>query len=224
MRYGHPLIAEALEEIANDKISHIILISLSPYRSAYSLEGYYGEVKQITTQWEENIELMQADDWHAHPGLCAAWAAKMNESIGKMGKKKDETPVIFTAHSLPKDVASASPYERQLGETITGIIEMTGPLRWHLAFQSRAGAKGEWLGPDPEQILEDLIKQGVHKALICPIGFIADHLETLYDLDITLKVWAGERGIEIMRVPCLNDAQELIEVLVQLVEGALAKQ
>jgi ferrochelatase len=72
--------------------------------------------------------------------------------------------------------------------------------------------------------LEDLIKKGLHKALICPIGFIADHLETLYDLDIALKAWANEQGIEIIRTPCLNDAPQLIEVLVQLVEGALPKQ
>ena len=224
MRYSRPLIAETLEEIAKEEISQLILISLSPYRSAFSSEGYYGEVKQIVAHGKVEMDLIAVDDWHAHPTLCAAWAARINEAIGGTGEKKAEIPVIFTAHSLPKEAASASPYERQLGETIKGIIEMTGPLRRHLAFQSRAGAKEDWLGPEPEQILEDLTQKGLHKALICPIGFIADHLETLYDLDIALKAWANERGIEIIRTPCLNDAPELIEVLAQLVEGELAKQ
>jgi ferrochelatase len=224
MRYSQPLIAEALEEIAEGGISRVILISLSPYRSAFSSEGYFAEVKQIVVQLEGKMDLIEAGDWHAHPGLCAAWAARITEAIGDVGEKKAEIPVIFTAHSLPKDVAAASPYEQQLEETIKGIIEMTGPLRWHLAFQNRAGDRAKWLGPDPETILEDLIKKGFHKALICPIGFIADHLETLYDLDIALKAWADERGIEIIRTPCLNDAPQLIEVLVQLVEGALPKQ
>jgi ferrochelatase len=223
MRYSRPLITEALEEI-KEKFSRLILISLSPYRSAFSLEGYYAEVKKTVAAWEKNMDLIETDDWHAHPGLCAAWAARITEAIGDVGEKKAEIPVIFTAHSLPRDVASVSLYEGQLKETIEGIIHLTGPLRWHLAFQSRAGDKKDWLGPDPEQILEDLIKKGLHTALICPIGFIADHLETLYDLDIALKAWAEERGIEIIRVPCLNDAPRLIEVLVHLVEGALVKQ
>jgi ferrochelatase len=219
MRYSRPLIAEALETIKKEGISRVILISLSPYRSAFSSEGYYAEVKQIVAHGEGKMDLIEADDWHAHPILCAAWAARIKEAIGSA-----EIPVIFTAHSLPKEAAAASPYVQQLEEAITGIIEMTGPLHWHLAFQSRAGNREKWLGPDPEQILEDLIKEGFQKVLICPIGFIADHLETLYDLDIVLKEWADEQGIEITRTPCLNDAPELTEVLVQLVEEALPKQ
>jgi ferrochelatase len=224
MRYSGPLIAEALEQIAKRRTSRLILISLSPYHSSFSSEGYYAEVQRITAQWGESIDLIEVNDWHAHPGLCAAWAARITEAIGDIDRKKDNIPVIFTAHSLPKEAAAASPYERQLEETITGIIEMTGPMRWHLAFQSRPGTKGKWLGPDPETILEDLMKDGFHKALICPIGFITDHLETLYDLDIALKEWADEQGIEIIRTPCLNVAPELIEVLVHLVEGGLPKQ
>ena len=224
MRYSRPLIAEALEEIVKKEISRLILISLSPYRSAFSSEGYYEEVQQITAPWEGSMDLIEVDDWHALPGLCAAWVKMIDEAIGGIGEKKAEIPVIFTAHSLPKDAVSASPYEQQLEETITGIIKLTGPLRWHLAFQSRAGERENWLGPDPEQILDDLIKEGFQKALICPIGFIADHLETFYDLDIALKAWADEQGIEIIRTPCLNDAPELIEVLVQLVEGALERR
>lgn len=224
MRYGRPLIAEALEEVAKEGISRLILISLSPYRSSFSSEGYYAEVKRITAQWGGKMDLIEVGDWHAHPGLCAAWAVMIEEAISRTGETKNELPVIFTAHSLPKDVASLSPYEGQLEVTIKGITHITGPLRWQLAFQSRAGERENWLGPEPETILEDLIKKGFHKALICPIGFITDHLETLYDLDIALKVWADERGIEIFRAPCLNDTPELIEVFIQLVEGVLEKE
>jgi ferrochelatase len=224
MRYGHPLIAETLEEITRGRISRLILISLSPYRSSFSSEGYYAEVQKITAQQEEKIDIIELDDWHALPSLCAAWAVMIDEAIKDIGEKKAEIPVIFTAHSLPKDVASVSPYEGQLEETVKGITHIIGPLRWHLAFQSRAGEKENWLGPDPETILNNLIKEGFQRALICPIGFMSDHLETLYDLDIALKAWANERGIEIIRAPCLNDSPELIEVLVQLVEGVLPKQ
>jgi len=224
MRYARPLIADALEDIRKGGISRIILISLSPYRSTYSSEGYYAEVKRTVATWNEGMELVEADDWHAHPGLCMAWAAKIAEAIGKMGEGTKEIPIVFTAHSLPHEVASNSPYQQQLEETIEGIINITNSQRWHLAFQSRGRGGGEWLGPEPEKILEDLSQEGYQKALICPIGFIADHLETLYDLDIALKAWADKKGIEIIRTPCLNDAPALIETLVELVEGALEKQ
>jgi ferrochelatase len=221
MRYSRPLISEALEEMRRGKVSRIILVSLSPYRSAFSSEGYYDEVKRIVAGWDEGRELIEVDDWHALPSLCAAWAAKIAEAIGRMGAKKDEIPVVFTAHSLPCDVASRSPYQQQLEETIEGIIRFTGPVRWRLAFQSRGRGGGAWLEPEPETCLEGLAAEGHHKALICPIGFIADHLETLYDLDIVLKAWADKQGIEITRVVCLNDAPELMATICQLVEEAL---
>jgi ferrochelatase len=218
MRYGHPLIAETLEEIRKRGISRIILVSLSPYRTPFSSEGYYAEVKRIVASWNEDVKLVEVDDWYAHPGLCAAWATRIEEA------KEKGMPVIFTAHSLPQDVAAASSYVRQLEETIEEITHITGPLRWRLAFQSKGRRGGTWLGPEPETILKELAEQGCHKALICPIGFIVDHLETLYDLDIVLKAEADKQGIEISRVPCLNDAPVLIEVLVQLVEAALEGQ
>jgi ferrochelatase len=224
MRYGHPLIAEALVEVRKRGVARLILISLSPYRTAFSSKGYYNEVKRIVSAWDERVELLQADDWYAHPCLCAAWATKIDGAIETMGARKDEIPVIFTAHSLPQEVAASSSYVKQLEEAIDGIIKITGPLRWHLAFQSKGRGAGEWLGPEPEQILVDIALEGYTKVLICPIGFIVDHLEILYDLDIVLKAWADRRGIEITRVPCLNDAPELIELLVQLVKGALERK
>jgi len=224
MRYSHPLIAETLEEIRKRGITRIILVSLSPYRTAFSSEGFYAEVKRIIAAWNEKVKLIEIDDWHAHPALCAAWAAKIAEAIEIMGARKDEIPVVFTAHSLPCDVASNSPYQQQLEETSKGITDITGTLRWRLAFQSRGRGSEAWLGPEPETILKELAEQGCHKVLICPIGFIADHLETLYDLDIVLKAWADKQGIEISRVPCLNDAPQLVEVLVQLVEAALKRK
>ncbi len=224
MRYNRPLIAEALDAIKKEGVLRIILVSLSPYRSPFTAEDYYAEVKQVVAQWEGSMDLMQVDDWHDHPGLSAAWGARIAQGIERIGEVKEEIPVIFTAHSLPKDVALGSPYVRQLEETIEGITNIIGPLRWLLAFQSKGRSGGEWLGPEPEDVLEGLSQEGCRKALICPIGFIADNLETLYDLDIALKEWVDERGMEIVRVPCLNDAPVLIEVLAERVEGALEKK
>ena len=224
MLYSHPLIAEALEEIRTKEISRIILIPLSPYRSAFTSDAYYAEVKQTVATWDKGIELIQVTDWHTHPALCVAWAREIEQGMGRFLKEKAALPVIFTAHSLPQKVAASSPYVRQLEETIAGITSITGPLRWRLAFQSKGRGGEEWLGPEPVQCLQELVEEGMRTALICPIGFISDHLETLNDLDIALKEQADKQGIEFTRTPCLNDAPELIEVLVQLVEGALTGQ
>jgi ferrochelatase len=220
MRYSQPLIAETLEKIKKEDISRIILISLSPYTS----EGYYAEAKRLTATWDKRAKLVPVADWHVHPGLCAAWAVKINDAIERIGEKKEAIPVIFTAHSLPPDSVARTPYVKQLEETIEGILFIIGPMRWRLAFQSKGRGEGEWLRPEPEAVLTGLSLEGFRTALICPIGFISDHLETLYDLDIALKGWAGEQGIDVIRTPCLNDAPELIEVFVQLVEEALEER
>ena len=221
MRYSRPLIAETLEEIRKRGISRIILISLSPYHSSFTTEGYYAEVRRIISPWNDGMELIPVAHWHAHPLLCAAWAERITQDMGHGTKKEKDIPVIFTAHSLPQKVADGSPYVRQLEETIQGIIQITGPLYWRLAFQSRGRGAEAWLEPEPTAILEGILSEGHRQAVICPIGFISDHLETLYDLDIVLKAWANKQGIEISRTPCLNDAPPLIEVFVQLVEQAV---
>lgn len=220
MRYEHPLIAETLGEIRKKGISRLILLSLSPYHSPFTSEGYYDEVRNVIATWDEGMKLVQVYDWHDHPFLCAAWADQVKKALRDMGKA---SPVIFTAHSLPMELVVHAPYVGQLEETVRGIIKLTGPLPWQLAFQSR-GRGGDWLGPEPETVLERLLREGHQEVVITPIGFITDHLETLYDLDISLKGWAGARGIRINRVPCLNDSPGLIETLVQLVEGALKSQ
>lgn len=221
MRYGRPLIAEILEKIREKEISRLILLSLSPYCSPFTSEGYYDEVKRVIATWDEEMELIQVDDWYAHPCLCAAWAKRIDKTLKEISERGKGVPVIFTAHSLPLEVASRTPYVEQLEETAKGIIKITGPLRWQLAFQSRARGEGEWLGPEPETILEEILQKGYRETLIVPVGFISDHLETLYDLDISLKKWANSRGIEIIRVSCLNDSPGLIKTLAHLVEGAL---
>jgi ferrochelatase len=220
MRYSQPLIAETLAEIKKEEISRIILISLSPYTS----EGHYAEAKRAVATWNVRVDLIQVADWHNHPGLCAAWANRINDTFRRIPEEKGKIPIVFTAHSLPLDVASNSLYVKQLEETIVGIIQRLGPVRWHLAFQSKGRGGAAWLGPEPEAVLSGLSQKGFRKALICPIGFISDHLETLYDLDIVLKGWAAEQRIEVIRTPCLNDAPELIEALSQMVEKALEKR
>ena len=221
MRFGRPSIAEAVQTIAEQKVYRIILVSLSPYRSPFTSEGYYREVRDVVAKHHEGVDLLQVADWYDHPCLAAAWAQQMERTSGNLRKEQAVLPVIFTAHSLPQKATTDYPYVTQIEQTIARIVDIAGTLPWRLAFQSRGRGKGPWLGPDPEVVLEELRQVGYRSVLVVPVGFVTDHLETLYDLDVSLKQWAQARRMDIVRVPCLNDAPELIETLAQVVTETL---
>ena len=112
----------------------------------------------------------------------------------------------------PKD-----PYVRQLEETINGIITITGPLEWKLGYQSKGTIPGEWLGPDVDSIMEGLAWEGIENVLLVPVGFVSDHIETLYDIDIVYRKKAETIGLKFSRTPSLNDSPKLIDALTDIV-------
>jgi ferrochelatase len=132
-----------------------------------------------------------------------------------------EPEIVLTAHSLPKNViASGDPYQTEFENSARAIGAKLGrPVR--CAYQSQGLAGGDWLGPDLKSVLESARAQGARHVVVAPVGFLADHVETLYDLDIEAKAWATELGLLFTRVPALNAAPELIEALARTAERAL---
>jgi len=208
--------------MAQDKISRVVMCSLSPYRSPYTSEGYYQEARRISYQ-KGVLNVVEINPWYAHPSLWAAWAEHLRRDSNGVEISLVNTPVLFTAHSLPLAIAASCRYVDQLRATIEGILTLMGPFTWHLAFQSRGREGAQWLTPTPEAVLEQLHDQGHRKTVVIPIGFVTDHLETLYDLDIILGRWARSRGQEITRVPCFNDRPYFISALADVVTDRLAE-
>jgi ferrochelatase len=223
MRHWHPFIAESLAEIIRDRIRRVVALSLSPYESKMSTEPYLLGLQRAMAALEGNVEVSIAKGWHTHPLFLQALAEKLQEGLLHFPiEVRHRVNVVFSAHSLPQKAVAEDPYVEQIEATITGITGITGPLPWRLAFQSRGGKPAEWLEPELDTVLRELVEGGHREVLVVPLGFVNDNVETLYDIDIHCKERAESLGISFQRSPSLNDSEIFIEALSQIVHEHLA--
>ena len=206
MKHWRPSIADAVEEALADGPDRIVGLVLAPHYSRMSIGGYRARLERALA---ERAELTFVESWHDHEPLLELWADRIRGT---------EADVVFTAHSLPaRVVEKGDPYRDQLLETAGLVAERAGVERWSLAFQSASETGTPWLGPDILEELEDLRSEGVAKVLVAPIGFVADHLEILWDIDVEATAKAAELGLELARTPSLNDDLAFIRGLAELV-------
>ncbi len=219
MRYGHPLIEEAFTEILHDRIRQVIAIPLAPFQSRESTGAYIEEVKRIQKNIGEKLEVSFAVGWHMHPFFLEAVREKIREGLmGFTPEERKRVHLIFTAHSLPKSIIEKAPYASEIEASIKGILDGFEPMPWRMAYQSKGGGSEEWVGPDVESVLEALSKGGIREVLIVPIGFVSDHIEILYDIDILYQEKAKLLKMVLKRTPSLNDSERFIEALASIVE------
>jgi protoporphyrin/coproporphyrin ferrochelatase len=213
MRNWHPFIAHTLKQMVADQVRHAIVICLAPQNSRTSVGLYRTSLSKCR---DPQIRFDFVESWHDQPRLIQAFAEKLNE------KNRPDTPVIFTAHSVPqRTILEGDPYEAQAQQTAELVAAAAGIERsqWRLAFQSQGISGGAWLGPAVEATILDL-KRGGHKSvLIQPIGFLCDHVEVLYDIDIVYNKFANNEGITITRTDSLNTSPLLIEALAEIVQS-----
>ncbi|HEU0167664.1 MAG TPA: ferrochelatase [Chloroflexota bacterium] len=210
MRHWHPYIHEALADMAGEGIRQAVALSLTPQFSSLSVGAYIEAANEAAGP----IELRHVRSWHLQPAYIEAMAERVRAA--QDGWAPDM--VVFTAHSLPRrTVEEGDPYVFQLQQTANAISGQLDLSRWILSFQSVGqgdGARlGTWLGPDILETLDRLAADGAERVLLAPIGFIADHLEILYDLDVQAKQHADSLGIELRRTQSLNADPKLIEAL-----------
>jgi ferrochelatase len=219
MRYGHPLIEETLREILQDGIKTIIALPMAPFRSRASSGAYIEEVGQAQKKLEEKMEISFVEGWHLHPLFLESIREKIEEGLLQFtGEERKRIHLIFTAHSLPKSLVENEPYVKDIEESVSEVLKKIEPLPWHIAFQSRGMGAEEWLGPDVESVLIKLSHQKVREILIIPIGFVADHVEVLYDIDILYQEKAESMGMVLKRTASLNFSKRFIEGLAAIVE------
>ena len=223
MRHWYPFIAEGLGAIIKDGIHRVVALSLSPYQSRMSTEPYERELRRAMASSGREIEASVVRGWHTHPIFLQALAEKLQEGLIQFPVEVSKrVHVIFSAHSLPKRTTAADPYVEEIKATIRGVMEITGPLPWKLAFQGAGTDRGDWLEPEVGTVLRELIEGGHKEVLIVPLGFVADNVETLYDIDIFYKQQAEAMGMSFRRSPCLNDSEGFIEALSSVVREHLA--
>ena len=213
MKHAPPFIADAVEQARRSDIERLVSLPLAPHYAGMSFRGYEAPIRESWTG-----ELVFVKGFHKHPAFVAAVQELLTESLRDFKPER----VFFTAHSLPaRIVAEGDDYPGRLLESCKLVAASMDMPEWTFAFQSASTTGEPWLGPD---LLVAIEESGVRSALVCPIGFVADHLEILFDLDIEAKAWAKEHGIDLRRTASFNDRPSFIAALEGAVREALAER
>jgi ferrochelatase len=226
MKHWHPFIGEVVPQIAADGVRHLIGVVLAPHYSRYSLEGYRKYINQALENVAEPFELHFVESWHAHPLFRRLIASRITEQLAQFpAQARDQVLVLFSAHSLPEKIqAAGDPYPQQLKESADGIAALLGLKDWRFCYQS-AGMTGEpWLGPDILDYLDELHAEGVRYVLSAPFGFVAEHLEVLWDIDTEAQQKAGELGMTLRRIRMPNADPEFVEVIRAVVSEKVSQE
>jgi ferrochelatase len=222
MRYGHPLIEETLRQIVRHGFKEIVAVPMAPFRSRASTGAYSEELNRVKGEAGAEIRVFFVEGWYRHPLFVKAVQEKVEEGLGQFtSEERKRVHLIFTAHSLPKTLIENDPYVREIEESVTEVLKGLGRIPWHIAFQSKGGGPGEWIGPEVERILEDLASQKAKEVLVIPIGFVSDHIEILYDIDILYRNKAESLGMNLKRTSSLNVSESFVKALATIVEEHL---
>ncbi len=220
MRYWQPFIQEIVKKINNDGIERIIALPMAALNSKASTGGYIDALNKAMEEFS-GLDVKVIGAWNRNNFYIQAVAEKVKSALAEFPEeRRSGVSVIFSAHSLPKRTVEGDPYEAQFRETVEDVVKAVGPMNWHLAYQSKGQAPGEWLGPEVEIVMEGLARAGKKDLLIVPVGFVCDHVETLYDIDIVFKKKAEELGMNFKRVASLNDSHLFIEALADIVTNS----
>jgi len=222
MLHWRPFIKDALSQMARDGVEEMVAVSLSPHFAGVTTGAYANAIESANTELEAGIKLDFAPGWFDHPLFIKGLAEKLEEVLNKFpAESRSEVDIIFTAHSLPvAHIQSGDPYVSQMLATASALVKETGIKNWHLAYQSKGGGQGDWLGPEVEGVMDHLAAQGKKDVLVSPIGFATDHIETLYDIDVAQRNYAESLGLNFQRASALNTSPKLIQVLAEAVRTA----
>jgi ferrochelatase len=221
MRHSPPTILDAVRSIAREGNKRVVAMPLTPFYSKLSVGVYLKKVEEAVAAVGGGLEVAAVESWNDQPALIEAWVGRLKEGYGRFNPS-DRIEVLFTAHSLPEKILKDhDPYPDELKETVDAVARTAGLRDWKFAYQSRGATSEPWLGPDAA----DVIRASPRKhLLVVPIGFVSDHMETLYDDDILYRELAQSRGMRFERVASLNDDPKLIEAMSDAVAKAAGRR
>lgn len=211
MRNWRPFIADALDEARRAGVDDLMVVPMAPQYSSLSVAKYRGAVDAALPP---GLKMRFVDSWHADPALLDAFAARVREALAR----GPADAVVFTAHSLPQSaIDKGDPYARQVAETAAGVAARSGLSAFEQAWQSAGRTPEPWLGPSLEEKLAALSDAGRAEVLVAPIGFVCDHTEILFDVDVQAQAAARARGIALRRTESLNTSPAFIRALAGVV-------
>ncbi len=226
MRNWHPFLHETLAEMKQRGQRRALGIILSAFQSEASWDRYVRDVALAREKVGPNApEMLFAPSWSRHPLFIEGTASAVKRTLSRVDPdRRAKTALVFTTHSIPKTMAGVSSYVSQFTEAARSVAERIGHPHWSVAYQSRSGSPREpWLEPDICNLLRGLVKDGLGDVVVVPIGFVCDHVEVLYDLDVEAQRVAAEFGIHLHRAPTANDHPYFIAMLADLVQKGLSE-
>jgi protoporphyrin/coproporphyrin ferrochelatase len=235
MRHWYPYIGEAVMRMAQDGVRRAVALCMAPHYSRMSIGAYFQRLQEAKEALGNELKVAYVESWHDHPLLVKAIAERVEAALERFPSEiRDQVVVIFTAHSLPAALAEqGDPYDAQVQETARLVAERLGlapagagpagetqtrPYRF--SYQSAGARNVKWLGPAIEDVVAELAEAGQKNILVAPVGFVADHVEILYDIDIVCRDLAGARGARLERTESLNTSPTFIGALADIVRSA----
>ena len=225
MRNWKPFISEAVRQIKADGVERVVALCLAPQNSRTSIGFYKKYLFEDVERLAPNVQVDFIENWHDHSGLVEAFRERVATALARVqAAAGGPVPVIFTAHSVPeKTIQGGDPYEQQVRETAALVAKAVGLKEFSVAFQS-PGMTGEpWIAPTVESLVDQLAAQGQRHVLLAPVGFVCDHVEILYDIDVVFREYGKTRGVTVHRSASLNDSPLFIQALAAIVTESLGQ-
>jgi ferrochelatase len=215
LKHASPTVEAGAQSAVDAGSKQVIGLVLAPHFSAFSIGQYHERARKIVEA--AGLHYAEVDSWHVLPEYIAFLTAGVRERLAGMPAG---TRVVFTAHSLPQRiVATGDRYPAELAETAADVAHSAELAQFDVAYQSAGRTPEPWLGPDILEYIRQAAEQGAPGVLVCPCGFVADHLEVLYDLDIEAQKLAGSLGIAFARTPMLNSDPTVMAALAEVVHS-----
>ena len=219
MRNWHPFLTDSVQQMASEGIERAIGLIMAPQQCDASRERYQRDVDEAVSKASVQFSVRYPKSFHDHPLFIKAAAARAEESLDQFASgDRDNTTLVFTAHSIPLTDPHQQRYASQVETSSQLVAEHIKHPRYQVAYQSRSGHPSDpWLGPDVNDTLRQLADQNNRHIIIVPIGFVCDHVEVLYDLDVEAFATANKLGMKLFRAKTVNDDPLFIEMLADLV-------
>ena len=221
MRHWHPYIQDVVAEIVQAGHERVVGIAMAPHYSSMSVGAYEKKLLQAA---EGRLDVALVRTWWRQPQFLDAVAERVVQALQRF-PRPSAVQVVFTAHSLPEHiVASADPYPDELKASATDVAARARLASWRLAYQSAGATPEPWLGPDAGTVMTELAKAGHDAVLLVPIGFVCDHVEILYDIDVEYQALAKRLGVHLERTTSLNDDPGLVAAVADVVRSEAAQR
>jgi ferrochelatase len=220
MRNWKPFICEVLRQIEADGIRRVVALCLAPQNSRTSIGLYKKHLFEEVERLAPDLRVELIESWHDHPGLVEAFRERVAMALARVQAEAGRpVPIIFTAHSVPeKTIRGGDPYEQQVRETAALVAKAVGLEEFRVAFQSQGMTSEPWIGPTVGSFIDQSAAQGQQHVLLAPVGFVCDHVEILYDIDVAFREYGKTKGVTVHRSESLNDSPLFIQALAAIVE------